>query len=1227
MRRVLPAVTALAVAAVLPVVASPAQAAAPGSTAEQPVQRSDVRRDALATERSTERQNAVDELVTGGAKLRGTGADRVIRLTDGTEVNYPTNETAQLLTFLVDFGDGTENPAYPDQTAGPANNEIPAPGPNDNSTYWKSAFNTEHYLDMFFNGMDEQDGESFKGLYKEMSSGRFDLQGDVSDWVTVPHPEAYYNDADGVEGQPEMTAFIGDSATAWYDAQVDAGKSDAEIKQYLQAYDQWDRYDYDQDGVVNEPDGYIDHFQAIHAGEGEEAQAPNEDTWMIWSHRWAANQGGFGVDGPSCSGCYKLGGVQIGNTGYWIRDYTTEPENGGLGVFAHEFGHDLGLPDFYDTDQDRIDDNGAGFWTLMSSGSWLSQEGAASGTTPNHMGPAEKLFLGWYGANDLAVVDGLSDEPVEVTLGPSTRATTKGDQVVAVDLPDGLRPADGPAVGSTDDDYLYSGDRADYAATAAAPAPIAIPAGDSTLTARVAYDIESGYDYAYLQVFSAGAWQNVETSLSTATNPHGQNLGHGITGDTGGHGATWQTLTADLSAYAGGQVQLRWKYVTDEETTDTGLMVDDLEIGGYSTAFEPASGWVLGGFHLVEDGGYEAAYSRYYLAENRQYRDYDTTLESGPYSANYADFNQLDHFAYQDGLLIWYADGRYTDNDTSVHPGGGMALPVDANPANQLWEPESGPGVLTRSRLQSFDSTFDVDETDALEMTRGDQTLSVPAHPSVPVFEDADPEAYLDQSGGPGGLWYSTGVSGLGSEIQVLSSNETTGVMKLKVGQRFVAATSEPGIAGAHAVGETLTATPPSWFQDDVTTEVAWLRDGQPIGDADDETYEITPADVDHTISASFTGSKPDYTDTTVETDGIELVADPAPEPLGQPSITGTTEVGKELVAHTAGWPVTGESKFTWTVGGEPRGVGGDYTIRPEDLGQAVRLTETFTSDGREDATVTVDSAVVTKGTAQALWKPQSFLNVAQVGQALAASKATWTVDGVSTYVWTVDGAQVGTGPLYMLTPADLGKRITATETFTSPGYHVATNALTSPAVIPGAAPLATTAPRISGTIRVGSTLEAVPGTWPVAGASTLAWSVAGQTVGTGTTYVVKAADAGKPLRLIETLSIPGYDNGTASTVSENVGRSPVTLSVTIGKAKKGKRVSVTVTAKSDRLAAPGKVTLTYAGKPVGSPTLKNGKVTVKLRARPKGQYRLKISYAGNGVYGKAGKLVTVKVK
>ena len=109
---------------------------------------------------------------------------------------------------------------------------------------------------------------------------------------------------------------------------------------------QWDRYDFDGDGDFNEADGYIDHFQAVHAGEGEEAGA---DADAIWSHRWYVGTG-YGTTGPSVGGANNLGGgAQIGDSKYFIGDYTVEPENGGLGVFAHEFGHDLGLPDYYDT--------------------------------------------------------------------------------------------------------------------------------------------------------------------------------------------------------------------------------------------------------------------------------------------------------------------------------------------------------------------------------------------------------------------------------------------------------------------------------------------------------------------------------------------------------------------------------------------------------------------------------------------------------------------------------------------------------------------------------------------------------------------------------------------------------------------------------------------------------------------------------------------------------------
>ena len=77
-------------------------------------------------------------------------------------------------------------------------------------------------------------------------------------------------------------------------------------------FDQWDRYDFDGDGNFNEADGYIDHFQAIHAGEGEEAGASPD---AIWSHRWYVYGNQYGVTGPTVGGTANLiGGAQIGGS-------------------------------------------------------------------------------------------------------------------------------------------------------------------------------------------------------------------------------------------------------------------------------------------------------------------------------------------------------------------------------------------------------------------------------------------------------------------------------------------------------------------------------------------------------------------------------------------------------------------------------------------------------------------------------------------------------------------------------------------------------------------------------------------------------------------------------------------------------------------------------------------------------------------------------------------------
>jgi immune inhibitor A len=766
---------AAAFALVAAVVPGSATAAPPvgTETSKQAAHKLDDRRDPLEARRRALQKRATDLVVSGQAKIVNRGGSAVVKVSKQDWVQYGVTDTAQILSFLVDFGDKADARFPMAPAAGPVHNNIPAPDRSeDNSTYWRSSFDRQHYLDMFFNGMPDQGGESFNGVYQEMSSGRFDVEGDVSDWVTVPNSEASYGQT---ESNVDMTRFIGDSAQAWYADQQAKGKSEAEIAAYLKSFDVWDRFDHDGDGVFNEPDGYVDHFQAIHAGTGEEAGAPE---WAIWSHRWAANPSGR--QGPEGA---KFGGVQIGNTGLWIRDYTTEPENGGLGVFAHEFGHDLGLPDYYDT---RGGENSSTFWTLMSSGSWLNHGGDAIGTTPNHMGPTEKLQLGWLDYTEVA-----AGKTGTVDLGPSFHATTK-PQAVLVHLPAGKSATNvGPAFSGRK--YLYSGTGDNRTATVTSPEFTVPQAGK--LTAKVNYAIEDDWDYAYAEISTDGgnAFTPLATNRSTTKNPNNQNDGQGITGCSGERDAQgncaggWVDLSADLSAYAGQKAKVRFRMFNDAGYHEVGFKVDDIAVGSaLSTDVEDdAAGWTRDGFLVVTDGSYDTEYTRYYLAENRQYAGYDRTLAEGPYNFgwNVTAPDKVERFPFQNGLLVWYANSLYSDNNTSQHPGGGEALPVDARAAALKWSD----GTVARNRIQAFDATFGLSKTDPLSLHRevalkegGSKmtTLNVGKQPAEPVFDDTDPNRYYDAVNNPGG---SVVVAGTGTTIRVLKSNDRKGEMTVKV--------------------------------------------------------------------------------------------------------------------------------------------------------------------------------------------------------------------------------------------------------------------------------------------------------------------------------------------------------------------------------------------------------------------------------------------------------------
>lgn len=228
-------------------------------------------------------------------------------------------------------------------------------------------------------------------------------------------------------------------------------------------------------------------------------------------------------------------------------------------------------------------------------------------------------------------------------------------------------------------------------------------------------------------------------------------------------------------------MKLRFRTANDGGVAYYGFAIDDLSVGSaYTTDFSSFDDWTLGDYMGITDGTYTQTFPRFYIAENRQYKGYDKTLAEGPYNFGYGVTapDKVDHYAYQDGLLVWYQNGEFTDNNTSQHPGGGQALVVDSTAGVQKWSD----GALSRNRMQGYDSTFDVDRTDRLhlenEVEGGDNNvLNVPSRKSVNTFYDSSETAYWDEANPA----HSTKTAGSGVKIKVLSSNERKGTMKIKV--------------------------------------------------------------------------------------------------------------------------------------------------------------------------------------------------------------------------------------------------------------------------------------------------------------------------------------------------------------------------------------------------------------------------------------------------------------
>lgn len=291
--------------------------------------------------------------------------------------------TAQLPVALVDFSDNPAEKIHPPKA----------------------------FDDMLFSKNYPHGAGSMRDYYLDQSGGLFDVQGQVSKaWERAELKySSYVGTENGLQAvTPNAQSLVRETAKS-----VD---------------DEFNFCDFDFDG-----DGYVDTFFVVHAGPGAEETSgggPGSGTG-IWSH--------LSYLSPNVVTDDVCADGERARIGY----YAIQPEEHisaslsapgaperliSIGVFAHEFGHALGLPDLYDIDYDS--NGGVGSWDLMASGAW-GFEGFRP-WRPVPLSAWSKMHVGWAIPQDvtedtLAQAFTSADAPRDGAFTGIYRLTPRGD--------------------------------------------------------------------------------------------------------------------------------------------------------------------------------------------------------------------------------------------------------------------------------------------------------------------------------------------------------------------------------------------------------------------------------------------------------------------------------------------------------------------------------------------------------------------------------------------------------------------------------------------------------------------------------------------------------------------------------------------------------------------------------------------------------------------------------
>lgn len=401
---------------------------------------------------------------------------------------------------------------------------------------------------------------------------------------------------------------------------------------------------------------------------------------------------------------------------------------------------------------------------------------------------------------------------------------------------------------------------------------------------------------------------------------------------------------------------------------------------------------------------------------------------------------------------------------------------------------------------------------------------------------------------------------------------------QVKTFRAAVARVGSVTVAGDPSVGNTLTATANDPQPSDAYVSYAWYADGDQVGSA--RTYSVAASDVGKQLVVKATAALAGWANGT--TSSSALTVKPGvlkPQGVG---IDGTPVVGQSLSFVKGNWGTGLSPTFSlqWLRNDEaiPGAVSSPYLITAADLGTNIALRVTGMVPGYTSATVTTGSVgpvtapvtptptptpptptptspsptpttpaptpttpAPTPTTPTTPTTPPSppkkFTNVptptisgtAQVGKILTAKPGSWSPAPSSfQYQWYRNGKAItgATGRTYTLAPAIKGGTVTVRVTAARTGYATTTSKPSKTTKKVKVGTITAVKPKISGTVRIGHTLTAVPGKWkPTTTRFAYQWYRNGSKIkkATKVNYLLGSTDKGKKISVKVTGKATGY--------------------------------------------------------------------------------------------------------